>query len=158
MTIDIISVGKIKEDFVLEGIRHYAHYLKRTATLTFRHVPAEAEPKNPSAKDIEIIREKEGDALIKKARGNFVIALSPEGRQMKSEGFATILKEIQVYKGGKVSFLIGGSHGLPEAVKKEANLLLSLSKLTFPHQLTALILTEQIFRAMKINQGEPYHK
>jgi len=158
MNIEIISVGKIKEPFVLDGIRHYKKYLSKFAKLAFTHVNPEKPPKNASKSDIQNLKEKESDKLLSKVKESHVIALSPEGQRVTSESFSRLIKDIQIYKGSKVTFVIGGSHGLSDRLKRNCDNVLSLSSLTFPHQLTALILTEQLFRAFKIMNNEPYHK
>ena len=158
MTIDIITVGKIKEPFVLEGIKHYKKYLAKFAKYSFKHITPTLVPKNASLKDIENIKIEEGKKLLSKIKPSYVIGLSSEGKLLNSESFARLIKDIQIYKGSKITFLIGGSHGLSSEVKKSCNVTLSLSKLTYPHQLTTLILTEQLFRAFKINNNESYHK
>lgn len=158
MKIDIITVGKIKEDFVLKGIKHYQKPLSKFANLHFSAIKAEPVSDQASIKDKDKTKEKEAQALLNRAKPSYKIALSYEGQTLSSEKFAKLLKEIQTYHSSKVTFFIGGSHGLSSKVKTESNKVISLSKLTFPHQLTALILSEQIFRAFKIINNEPYHK
>jgi len=158
MNIEFITVGKIKEPFVLEGIKHYKKYLSRFAKLSYKHVPAVSVPKNFSDKDIENVKDSESSKLLSKISDSYVIALSPEGKKVKSEAFARLIKDVSIYKSSKITFLIGGSYGLSESLKRRSDFLLSLSPLTFPHQLSALIMTEQLFRAFKINNNEPYHK
>jgi len=158
MQITILSVGKIKEPFVLDGIKQYQKYLRTFANMSFEHVNPAHIPKNPSEGDIKQVRIKEASLLRKKLKPAYKVALTPEGKMLSSEKFARLLKDIGIYKDSKITVLIGGSYGLDESIKRECDSCISLSKLTFPHQLTALIVTEQIFRAFKINNKEPYHK
>lgn len=158
MKINILTVGKIKEPFVLQGIKHYQKPLSKFATLTFTNVKKTDVSDQASKKDKELAKEKEGKALLQKTKPSYKIALSYEGDTLSSEKFAKLLKDIQTYHSSKVTFFIGGSHGLSNELKHSADKVISLSKLTFPHQLTALILSEQVFRAFKIINNEPYHK
>lgn len=158
MKIDVISVGKIKEDFVLKGIKHYQKPLSKFTVITFKHVKPEPLDDNASDKDKETVKEKEAQALLSRANPSYRIALSPEGNLINSEAFAKTIEEVQIYHGSKLTFFIGGSHGLSNTLKQQADKVISFSTLTFPHQLFTLILTEQIFRAYKIINNEPYHK
>ncbi len=158
MKIDIVTVGKVKEDFVLRGIKHYQKPLSKFATLHFNAIKPESISDQASSKDKDKAKEKEGKALLNRAKPSYKIALSYEGQTLSSEKFAKLLQEIQTYHGSKVTFFIGGSHGLSPEVKTKSDKIISLSKLTFPHQLTVLLLSEQIFRAFKIINNEPYHK
>lgn len=158
MTIDIISVGKIKEPFVLDGIAHYHKYLKPFTTLSFLHVTPAKIPKKPSQGDINQVKQKEAQAIRKQKKKGYTIALSPEGKTVTSHTFARLIKDIGIYHDSTITFIIGGSYGIDEGFKRECDLIISMSRLTFPHQLSALILSEQLFRAFKINNNEPYHK
>ncbi len=158
MKIDIISVGKLKEDFVLKGIKHYQKPLSKFAQLNLLSVKAHNLPDNASGKDRETAKQKEGDALEAKAKPSVKVALSPEGKKLSSEAFAQLIEHTQTYDGSKLTFFIGGSYGLSSSLKTSCDHIISLSPLTFPHQLTALILSEQLFRAYKIINNETYHK
>ncbi len=108
---------------------------------------------------MKIIKDKEGDRILSKISPDaHVIALAIEGKMKTSEELADTIDKLATYGKSKVTFVIGGSLGLSDAVMKRADEKLSFSKMTFPHQLMRLILVEQIYRAFRINRGEPYHK
>lgn len=134
--IRILSIGKNKENWLDEALKDYADRLKRTAKIEWAWVENEIE-------------------LEKRIDGH-TIALDPQGRQMNSEQFSAFLMK-EVEKGGaRLTFVIGGAEGLSPALKKHT--LISLSPLTFTHQMARLILIEQIYRAFEIDRGSPYHK
>lgn len=108
---------------------------------------------------MKIIKDKEGDRILSKISPDaHVIALAIEGKMKTSEELADTIDKLATYGKSKVTFVIGGSLGLSDTVMKRADEKLSFSKMTFPHQLMRLILVEQIYRAFRINRGEPYHK
>ncbi len=158
MKISIITVGKIKEKYLVEAIKEYAKRLSRYSKLEMIEVNDEHAPDNLSQKDIEIIKNKEGQRILSKLKDSFLIALAIEGKQLSSEELASKLKDIQTYNASHITFVIGGSLGLSKEILNKANVKLSFSKMTFPHQLMKVILLEQIYRAFRINNNEPYHK
>ncbi len=158
MECTILAVGGIKHAYLKDGIAMFEEWLSPYVKLSTIEVPPGKEPKNPSSKDLDALKEKEGVALMEKMPEGKVVALDSKGKAMKSEEFASYLEDIKNYDVGKICFVIGGSHGLSRDVRKRANMVLSLSKMTFPHQLTRVILLEQLYRAMKILHNEPYHK
>ena len=159
MTIDIIAVGKLSESYLKEGIDTYKNYMTPRITLNQVEVKEEKIPKNPSTTDIEKVKQEESRRLLDATPDKaFIIALTPEGSMKKSEAFASMIEDAKSHGFSRIVFWIGGSHGISESVKRKAHIKLSLSKLTFPHQLTRLILSEQIFRALKISNNESYHK
>ena len=159
MNITIISVGKLKEKYLKQGIDEYLKRLTPYAKVKIVEVPDEQAPDNLSDAEIEEVKRKEGSKILSKIGADeYVITLEIEGKQLDSETFAKKLDELAIYGKSKVSFVIGGSHGLSDEVKKRSNFALSFSKMTFPHQLMRLILLEQVYRAYRINRGEPYHK
>ena len=104
-------------------------------------------------------KKEEGERLLKRLKeDSFLIALAIQGKSITSEGLALLIKEVTTYKSSSITFIIGGSNGLDQAVLDKADYLLSFSSFTFPHQLMRLILIEQIYRSMKINKNEQYHK
>ena len=108
---------------------------------------------------MEMVKQKEGERILSKiSDDSHVIALAIEGKMKSSEQLASDLDRLATYGKSKVAFVIGGSLGLSSEVMKRANDTLSFSKMTFPHQLMRLILVEQVYRAFRINRGEPYHK
>ena len=143
LNVRIVCVGNLKEKYLRDAAAEYVKRLSRFCSLEVY----EADESNP---------EKEKDPLLKQLRG-YVIALCVEGGQMRSEDFAALLKKIP-NTDSHLTFVIGGSDGLSEAVKKRADLRLSFSEMTFPHQLMRIILLEQIYRAFTINSNIKYHK
>lgn len=159
MNIDVVAVGKIKEKYLNEGIREYTKRLSRYCSLNIMEVDDEKAPENLSDKDIEMIKAKEGEKLMSKIpSGAFVVALAIEGKQLSSEALSEKISDIMVEGNSHIVFVIGGSLGLSSEILKRANLKLSFSKMTFPHQLMRMILLEQVYRAFRIMRNEPYHK
>ncbi len=158
MKIKVISVGKIKEKYLVDGINEYAKRLAKYVKLDFVEVADEKAPENLSEKDKEIVMAKEGEKILAQINNEYLIVLAIEGKSLDSEGFAKLFQDIYTYETSDICFVIGGSLGLSNDVIKLANYKLSFSKMTFPHQLMKLILLEQIYRAFRINNNEPYHK
>ena len=158
MNISILAVGKLKDRFFEEGCAEYAKRLARYCTLTVKEVPDEKAPENLSPAQEMQVKEKEGKKLLGllDARDH-VIALTVTGKAYTSEGLAQRIGQLRD-QGKNVNFLIGGSLGLHPELLKQADLNLSFSKMTFPHQLMRVILSEQIYRAFRIMNHEPYHK
>lgn len=158
MNINIISVGKIKEKYFTAAIEEYSKRLSRFVKLILTEIPDERIPDNASEKEIEIIKEKEGLKILSKLNENsFVITLCIEGKELSSEELAQKITDISM-SSSNITFIIGGSLGLSNAVKNKSQLRLSFGKITFPHQLMRVVLLEQIYRAFKINNNENYHK
>ena len=159
MKITIIAVGKIKESFYREAIKELEKRLHRYIKLEIIQVADEKTPDNPSAAQKQQILTKEGERLQKYIRGDmYVIALALEGKMLDSVELSEKIRLLGVNGTAHLAFLIGGSLGLADTVLKQADLLLSFSKMTFPHQLMRVILLEQIYRSFRIMHGEPYHK
>ncbi|WP_280771237.1 23S rRNA (pseudouridine(1915)-N(3))-methyltransferase RlmH [Salipaludibacillus daqingensis] len=159
MNISIVAVGKLKEKYLKQGIDEYIKRLSSYANVQVVEVADEKAPDNMSEAEIEQVKIKEGERLLAKISADtYVIALAIEGSQWNSEKLAHELDQLATYGKSKVSFIIGGSVGLSDAVIKRSNAKLSFSKMTFPHQLMRLILTEQVYRAFRIINGHAYHK
>ena len=159
MKIRIIAIGKIKEQYLKMGIDEYLKRLKPYATMEIIEVNDEPVNDNPSNSQIENVKNKEGEKVLKLLKeGDYVINLDLNKKQYTSEEFANLINEKMVVGGSLITFVIGGSYGLSDELKKRANLSISLSNMTFLHQMTRLILLEQIYRAFKINRNETYHK
>ncbi|MCF6094644.1 23S rRNA (pseudouridine(1915)-N(3))-methyltransferase RlmH [Microaerobacter geothermalis] len=159
MRMTILSVGKLKEKYLKQGINEYIKRLSPYAKLQLIEVPDEKAPDILSQAEEEQVKNREGEKILSHLKGDdYVIALAIEGKMVSSEQLAEKLDQLATYGTSSITFIIGGSLGLSDEVKKRADLQLSFSKMTFPHQLMRLILLEQIYRAFRINRGEPYHK
>jgi len=158
MKITIISVGKMKERYLVEGIQEYTKRLSKYTKLEYIEVKDEKAPENLSEKDIEIIKNIEAERIIPKLKDSYVISLSIKGNQLTSEQLAKKIEDIKTYSSSHITFIIGGSLGLSDKILKKSDYHLSFSNMTFPHQLMRLILLEQIYRSFRINNNEPYHK
>ncbi|MEB1808215.1 MAG: 23S rRNA (pseudouridine(1915)-N(3))-methyltransferase RlmH [Bacillaceae bacterium] len=159
MNISIVTVGKLKEKYLTLGINEYLKRLSAYAKIEVIEVPDEKAPEQLSDTEMEQIKQKEGERILAKVHPDaHVIALAIQGKLMSSEQLASELDKLATYGKSKIAFIIGGSLGLSDEVLKRSNAQLSFSKMTFPHQLMRLILVEQVYRAFRINRGEPYHK
>jgi 23S rRNA (pseudouridine1915-N3)-methyltransferase len=159
VNISIITVGKLKEKYLKQGIEEYTKRLSSYSKIEMIEVPDEKAPEVLSEAEMIQVKEKEGERILAKVPADaHVIALAIEGKQKSSEELAETLDKLATYGKSKVAFIIGGSLGLSSQVLKRADDKLSFSKMTFPHQLMRLILVEQVYRAFRINRGEPYHK
>ncbi|MHA6481647.1 23S rRNA (pseudouridine(1915)-N(3))-methyltransferase RlmH [Paenibacillus sp. strain BS8-2] len=159
MHIQIASVGKLKEKYLTQGIAEYAKRLGPYVKLTFTEVPDEKAPETMSPAEEAQVREREGERLLAQLKPDaHVVALAIGGELWSSEDLAGQLDKLATYGRSHVAFVIGGSNGLAPAVLARAQQKLSFGRMTLPHQLMRLVLMEQIYRAVKINRGEPYHK
>ena len=159
MEIRIITVGKIKEKYLNDGIAEYANRLSRYCKLNFIQVPDEKTPDKASDGVNRQIKETEGNRLLSHIREqDYVIALAIEGKMLDSVELSDLIAKLGVQGKSSIAFVIGGSLGLSDAVLKRADYKLSFSKMTFPHQLMQMILLEQIYRGYRIMNHEPYHK
>lgn len=159
MQIDIVCVGKIKEAFFRSALEEYKKRLGRYCRLNELEVTDEKTPENASEDETRQIKEKEGLRILSRLKDDaYVIALAIEGKGFSSEALAEELEKLSVRGVSHLQFVIGGSLGLSDTVLKRADLLLSFSKMTFPHQLMRVILLEQIYRTFRIRRNEPYHK
>ena len=158
MNIKIYAIGKCK-DFYKSGIDEYAKRLSTYCKLQIVELKDESIPDKPSASQISKAIEAEGSRVLALLKPNeYLISLDLNQKEMDSVEFSEFLKRKLEVNGANISFVIGGSYGLSDALKKRANASISFSKMTFPHQLARLILLEQIFRAFKILSNETYHK
>lgn len=156
--IRIVCIGRCKEQYWVKALEEYQKRLKRYCRFELCEVPDVSVPDRPSQAQIREVLQKEGETILKKLEGEGqVIALCVEGKELSSERFSDLLGQA-AQKGSSLCFVIGGSHGLWEPVKERAFLRLSFSRMTFPHQLMRVILTEQIYRGYKILNHEAYHK
>ncbi len=159
MRITCITVGKIKEKYFSMAIDEYAKRLSRYCKLEIIELADEKTPDNASALIEEQIKQKEGERILKAIKDDaYVIALAIEGKQLDSVELSEKLSRLGVDGNSHITFIIGGSLGLAKEVLARADYKLSFSKMTFPHQLMRVVLLEQIYRAYRIQNGEPYHK
>lgn len=160
MIIKILAVGKIKEDFYRAAISEYTKRMKAYNKVEIIEVADEKAPETLSEKEIENIKEIEGDRILSKIKDDaFVVSLEIGGKSLDSIGFAKMIQgEMLDGFGRDLVFVIGGSNGLGANIQKRSNLQISFGKMTYPHQLMRVILIEQIYRAYRIINKEPYHK
>ena len=155
MRINIVCVGKIKEKYLKLGIDEFKKRLSKYCKLEIIELEDEKAPENLSDKEMLIIKEKEGKKILSKIKDNSYVI---DGKNLSSEELAETINKLGVRGISNITFVIGGSLGLSDEVLSRADYKLSFSKMTFPHQLMRLILLEQVYRAYRINNGEPYHK
>lgn len=156
--INIICVGKIKENYLKDAITEYAKRLSKYCKLQIIEVQDEQIPDNLSNKLSENVKEIEGKRILAQIKNSYVISLDLKGKQFTSEEFSNKLENISLNSNSNISFIIGGSIGLSNEVIQHSNELICFSKMTFPHQLIRVFLLEQIYRAFKISNHETYHK
>lgn len=159
MKITILCVGKIKEKYFRDGIAEYMKRLGRYCKPEIIEVPDEKTPDGASDRMEKQIKEKEAARLSNYIKDDaYVIALAIEGKEYSSEKFAEKIDRLGIMGKSHIIFIIGGSLGIDAGLLSRANEQISFSKMTFPHQMMRMILLEQIYRAYRICNGEPYHK
>ncbi|NJH86007.1 23S rRNA (pseudouridine(1915)-N(3))-methyltransferase RlmH [Staphylococcus agnetis] len=159
MKITIIAVGKLKEKYWKQAIAEYEKRLSAYTKVEIIEVPDEKAPENMSDKEIEQVKEKEGQRILAKVKPqSTVITLEIQGKMLSSEALAKEIDQRMTQGASDFTFIIGGSNGLHQDVMNRSNIALSFSKMTFPHQMMRVVLLEQVYRAFKINRGETYHK
>ena len=159
MKIKLVTVGKLKEKYLKDGIAEYSKRISRFAAVEMIELADEKTPDRASDSENEKILNLEGKRILSKIGDReFVVVLAIEGKTLSSEEFSKQLEQASINGFSTLTFVIGGSLGLSPQVKKRANLSLSFGRLTLPHQLMRLVLVEQIYRAFTIQQGSPYHK
>lgn len=159
MKITVITVGKLKEKFFCDAVREYGKRLGRYCRLEIQETADEKTPEKASEVQREQILQKEGERIGRLIPEDaFVITLEIEGKKLSSVEFAKEIERLGVSGTSHIVFVIGGSLGLHHTIKERADLAVSFSDMTFPHQLMRVILLEQIYRAYRIINGEPYHK
>ena len=152
--ISVISVGNIKEKYLQDMIADYKKRISNYAQIDLVELKDESNKINEN-----VVKELEGERIISNIKdGFYVVLLDLNGVMLDSVSLSKKIDEISTYHSSKIAFVIGGSYGVSDAVKKRANYKLSFSKMTFPHQLMKGILLEQIYRSFKILNNETYHK
>jgi 23S rRNA (pseudouridine1915-N3)-methyltransferase len=159
MQVRIIAVGKIKERFLTEGIAEYEKRLTPYLKLAIVEVADEKRGVHSSAGHEQLIKDREGERILAAIPdGAYVVVLDVRGKELSSEALAARLHDWQLAGTPIIAMIIGGDLGLSDAVLSRADIRLSISPMTFTHQMVRLILVEQVYRACRINSGEPYHK
>lgn len=159
INLNIICVGRLKEDYLRDASAEYIKRMQSLCKLTITEIPAEKLSDNPSHKEIEKALEEEGKKIIEKLpKSSAVFAMCIEGKQRSSEELSAELEQLALSGVSNAVFIIGGSFGLSDAVKQKSRYRLSMSKMTFPHQLARIMLLEQLYRAAQISMGTKYHK
>ncbi len=156
--ITIISVGKIKEKFIKDALCEYEKRLSRFAKIQMVEIPDRPIPDGASKAEEDIVLQKEGEDILSKiGKNEYVIAMCIEGKMLSSVDFAKKMQSAFL-QSSNITFIIGGSLGLSDPVKSRADFRMSMSPMTYPHNLAKLLLSEQIYRTFKINNNEVYHK
>ena len=159
MYIKIIGVGKLKEKYLVQAMQEYLKRLQAYAKVEVIELADEKAPENLSETQMMQIKDKEGERILAKIKDQeYVIALAIEGKNPSSEAFAQKIENLGIQGKSQLVFVIGGSLGLSPSVMQRSNAQISFGKMTFPHQLMRVMLTEQIYRAFRIIHNQPYHK
>lgn len=159
LKVSVVCVGKLKEKYLKDAVAEYSKRLTSFCKFEIIEVDEEKTTDVPNDSQIENILSCEGKRILSKIdKSSRVCAMCIEGKQQSSEKLAAFLKEEAVSGVSHIVFVIGGSWGLSDEVKKRADIRLSMSEMTFPHQLCRVMLCEQIYRAFSINAGSKYHK
>lgn len=159
MKITVITVGKLKEKYLKMAIDEYSKRLSRYCKLNIIEVMDEKAPEQMSISQEMIVKNKEGERILKHVKDNaYVITLEIKGKMLSSEQLAKHISQLGVEGKSHLVLIIGGSIGLSDEVIARSDYSLSFSNMTFPHQLMRVILLEQVYRSFRINAGEPYHK
>lgn len=159
MNLTILCIGKLKERYWTEAVCEYSKRLSRYCDLSVEELKEEKAPQNPSLAEEEAVKQEEGRRMLSRIKEHsFVTALDVRGKAFSSEELASQMEQLGLEGKSSLTFLIGGSLGLSEEVLSRADLRLSFSRMTFPHQMMRVILLEQIYRSFKIIRKETYHK
>lgn len=157
--ISILTVGKLKEKYIKLGIEEFSKRLSKYCKLDIIEVPDEKAPETLSSKEMEMVKNREGEKLLSQINQNaYVISLAIDGKKFTSEELAQKISKLSIDGNSHICFVIGGSLGLSDEILSRSNMKLSFSDFTFPHQLMRLILLEQVYRSFRIINNEPYHK
>ena len=155
----LITVGKLKEKFYISAAEEYEKRLRAYCNFRLLELPECRLPDNPSDAEIQVGLQKEAELIFSKIpKGAWFCVLTPEGKELSSEAFATKLKEVKLSGKSSACFLIGSSFGIADSVKAKADFRLSMGPMTFPHHLARIMVLEQLYRAEAIQAGSKYHK
>lgn len=158
ISVTVIAVGKLKESYLRDGCNEYIKRLGAYSKINIVEIDEEKICDNPSQNQIDSVIKKEGERIIKKIpKNSAVIPLCIEGKEYSSPEFSSLIERISL-ENSSICFVIGGSFGLSEDVKKLGNTKLSFGKMTLPHQLARMVLLEQVYRAFSISNNSKYHK
>lgn len=159
MNISVICIGKLKERYWTEAVAEYSKRLSKYCRLTIEELKEARLAEKASSAEEEAVKKEEGRSILGRIKkGDYVITLEIQGRELTSEKLADRIEQLSAEGHGRIVFVIGGSLGLSEEVSDRADFKLSFSPMTFPHQMMRVILLEQIYRSFKIRKNEPYHK
>lgn len=159
LNVKLICVGKMREKFYIDAFNEYAKRLGAYCKFECVELAETRLPDEPSPAEIAAALEKEAGEILKNVPADaYLVAMCIEGKQMPSEGMAKLIRERENSGKPKLCFLIGGSYGMSDTVKRRADRKLSMSEMTFPHHLARVMLAEQIYRGFKISEGSRYHK
>ena len=157
--VNVICVGKLKEKYLKDAVAEYSKRLGAFCKFSVTELDEEKTNNDPNEAGIHAILDAEGKRILSRIdKSDLVVAMCIEGRQLASEKLASYISDAAVSGVSTIDFVIGGSWGLSEEVKSRARLRLSMSEMTFPHQLARVMLCEQLYRAFSINAGTKYHK
>lgn len=159
LNITIIALGKLKEQYLRDASAEYQKRLSTLCKLNIVELTPEKLSDNPSQKEIENALNSEAKKIIEKIpKGAKIYSMCIEGKQRSSEELSAEIDNLAIEGVSNIVFIIGGSFGLSDEVKRLSHFRLSMSKMTFPHQIARIMLLEQIYRAMQISIGTKYHK
>ena len=159
LTVNIICIGKLKEKYWVDAIKEYSKRLGAFCKFSIIELSECKTNQDPNEKQIAHILEEEGKSILSKIKPtDYTVAMCIEGKIISSEDLSKLIDDVQIDGKSTMNFLIGGSWGLSDEVKKIANYKMSMGKMTFPHQMARVMLTEQIYRGCQISSNGKYHK
>lgn len=159
LTVNIICIGKLKEKYWVDAIKEYTKRLSSFCRFSVSELSECKVNNDPNEKQIQNILQEEGNAILQKIKPtDYTIAMCIEGKNISSPQLANLIDNVQIEGKSTVNFIIGGSWGLSDEVKQRADYKLSMGKMTFPHQMARVMLTEQIYRSFQISSNGKYHK
>ena len=159
LSVNIICIGKLKEKYWMDAIKEYSKRLSAFCKFSIIELGEYKATPNPNNKEIQNVLEEEGKMILGKIKpSDYTVAMCIEGKIISSEDLSCLMEDIQLRGKSTLNFVIGGSWGLADEVKKSANYKMSMGKMTFPHQMARVMLSEQIYRGFQISTNGKYHK